>query len=292
MSASPPQLDFCSDHFPVAMSYESDTLSLPLVSFNILNPRYKRYLKLNQGLEHSKLYTMPLAERYGKVLTIVQDAFDSDVAIVCLQEVSGDFLFTLEKWLLKKPTLRLLKAGTWDLDTNDWGLMLYDSTKVTVSGCPEIVPFTLPDPAKEANTWTESSDSKDYIFSNYMQIVTFVPVSSTASEPFTVLNCHVKFGQIDQLIQCMRTLEKRDFKNLIACGDFNVGVGFKDPRPESDSTPLTNAKEFILHLNHAQDSHFNCFQEYDLFDHFYTSKNVVMKTQLPLVSLLRKALKR
>ena len=124
-----------------------------------------------------------------------------------------------------------------------------------------------------------NGDKKD----NYIQQATFQCIKS--EKIFTLVNTHVKFGKIDQLIATVKQIDGL----CIVTGDFNVG--FRDPRPESSPNLLLQEKKFILWTKHSGYSHVNYLGKLDLFDHFYSTRDeIILHPDLDLVTKLREGL--
>lgn len=258
---TPGKLDFPSDHFPVIARLD-DEKGIGIMSFNVLNEKYKPYIHGGQELKDSQLDKMTESQRCDIIVSIIDRAFSNGVGIVALQEVSNNLLMKLYK------TTNLVVILTPNMSSKgaDNGTILFNPKQVKISGNIITVPYTAEDK-----------------YENYIQQVKFSLVSDPNKE-FTFVNTHVKFGLIKQLISVLKKIKGP----IIATGDFNVG--FKDPREESSPEPLLKEKEFNLLLTHASYSHVNTLQQLDLFDHFYT-RNVTLVGDPELLNIVRSDLK-
>jgi hypothetical protein len=260
-SYTPGQLDFPSDHFPIVVRL-GDENGIGIASFNALNESYKHYIHGNQGLKDSKLDKMTENERYDLIVDIVNEAFSNGVGIFALQEVSNHLLarfYTIKTGII-------ISTPNMDGKGIDNGCVLLNPNMVQLKG--DIVTSAYSDGNK---------------LDNYIQQIPLC-LSSDPTIVFTLINTHVKFGKIKQLISVLKQIKGP----IIATGDFNVG--FNDPREESSVKPLLEEKEFELLTNHAQYSHVNTLKVLDLFDHFYT-RDITLVADVKLLALLRKDLK-
>lgn len=256
---TPGKLDFPSDHFPIVMRL-GDAKGIGIMSFNTLNEAYKEYIHYGQSLKGSRLDQMTEEQRHNAIIEIIAKSFENGVAICALQEVSNKLMSRL--FLAK---LVIVQTPNMDGDGTDNGCVLLNPKLVKING-------TL-----ITSAFNSDSDPDNYIQQIPLRLV------SDPKQSFTLVNTHVKFGCIKQLIHVLKQIGGP----IISLGDFNVG--FNDPRKESSTAPLSEEKEFNLWLDHAPFSHVNTLQTLDLFDHFYT-KDVVLIKDPELLDKLRQKL--
>lgn len=257
----PGKLNFPSDHFPIVARLD-DEKGIGIVSWNVLNENYKKYIHYDQGLTGSELDKMSEEQRYDSIINIINMAFNNNVGIFALQEVSN-------KLLARLLLLGMLVVSTPNMDSEgiDNGCILINTKLVMLDGI----------------NMTTSYIADDNTENNYIQQV-YLYLTHDPAKKFIFINTHTLFKSIKQLIAHLKLIKEP----FIVAGDFNVGL--YDTRKDCSIKPLLEEKEFSLMLDHADYSHVNTFKRLDLFDHFYTHDLILVK-DLKLLHVLRQDLK-
>lgn len=106
--------EFPSDHPPIAANLSLRKHSIKVVSWNVLNRHYYKYIDLDtQGLKDSLITRLHQeGSREVEIVRRIREMMGKDFRIVCLQECWPELLIDLQKDLDQGPTPKFHMACT------------------------------------------------------------------------------------------------------------------------------------------------------------------------------------
>ncbi|MEZ4754910.1 MAG: endonuclease/exonuclease/phosphatase family protein [Bdellovibrionota bacterium] len=204
---------FPSDHLPVSLRLNFNSQEIGLVSWNVLNEAFIKYIETNQqGLLGSPITELAnassgISPRDSLILQILKELLDLN-DIICLQECGKEFVTALARlcsFILDKESREICMITSTETPQKDQGVILYNKDKLKLNS-HKVIPFS-------------THHSKYMIWAN------FELVAASRNSDFTVVNTHVP-GDPEVLLKSHQELAKNlhaipNDRPFIVCGDMN-----------------------------------------------------------------------